>query len=113
MRATTLCLVCLISLPPSIRWTISIMFWDYDVLTERLSRTYGIRSTALDWLRSYLCDRRQTILFDPLLNCPLFQLWRPSGLRARAAAVPALHCRPAPTCYHVYMCPLIDTATSD
>src|SRR6218665_1524675 len=36
---------------------------DHDVLAERVSKTYGIRSTALDWLRSYLCDRRQTILF--------------------------------------------------
>ena len=31
---------------------------DHDVLAERLSKTYGIHSTALDWLRSYLCDRR-------------------------------------------------------
>src|SRR6218665_2754962 len=37
---------------------------DHDVLAARLSKTYGIHSTALDWLRSYLCDRRQTILFD-------------------------------------------------
>src|SRR6218665_3117899 len=41
---------------------------DHDVLAERLSRTYGIRSTALDWLRSYLCDRRQTILFDGVFS---------------------------------------------
>src|SRR6218665_1712905 len=27
---------------------------DHDVLVERLARTYGLRSTALDWLRSYL-----------------------------------------------------------
>src|SRR6218665_1724740 len=41
---------------------------DHDVLADRLSRTYGIRSTALDWLRSYLCDRRQTILYDGVLS---------------------------------------------
>ena len=41
---------------------------DHDVLVERLSRTYGIRSAALDWLRSYLCDRRQTVLFDGVLS---------------------------------------------
>ena len=29
---------------------------DHDVLAECLSKTYGIQSTALDWLRSYLCD---------------------------------------------------------
>src|SRR6218665_3237493 len=27
---------------------------DHDVLVDRLARTYGLRSTALDWLRSYL-----------------------------------------------------------
>ena len=27
---------------------------DHDVLAERLSKTYGIHSTTLDWLRSYL-----------------------------------------------------------
>ena len=45
-----------------------VMFTVHDVLAERLSRTYGIRSTALDWLRSYLCDRRQTILFDGVFS---------------------------------------------
>src|SRR6218665_339920 len=34
---------------------------DHDVLVERLARTYGLRSTALDWLRSYLLDRRQSV----------------------------------------------------
>lgn len=41
---------------------------DHDVLVERLSRTYGIRSTALDWLRSYLFNRRQTVLFDGVFS---------------------------------------------
>ena len=41
---------------------------DHAVLAERLSRTYGIRSTALDWLWSYLCDRRQTIIHDGVLS---------------------------------------------
>src|SRR6218665_1088349 len=33
-------------------------------MAERLSKTYDIRWTALDWLLSYLCYRPQTILFD-------------------------------------------------
>src|SRR6218665_566232 len=41
---------------------------DHDVLAESLSRTYGVHSTALDWLCSYLCDRRQTILFDGVFS---------------------------------------------
>src|SRR6218665_2177683 len=42
----------------------------HDVLAERLSKTYGIHSTALDWLRfyMYLCDRQQSILFDGVFS---------------------------------------------
>src|SRR6218665_1318039 len=36
----------------------------HDILTERLSRTYGICSSALDWISSYLRDRRQVVMFD-------------------------------------------------
>ena len=31
-------------------------------------KTYGIHSTALDWVRSYLCDRRKVILFDGVFS---------------------------------------------
>src|SRR6218665_228125 len=41
---------------------------DHDVMAERLSKSYGIRWTALDWLRSYLCYRPQTILFDWVIS---------------------------------------------
>src|SRR6218665_3252730 len=37
---------------------------DHDVLVERLARTYSLRSTALDWHRSYLLDRRQSVFYD-------------------------------------------------
>ena len=38
---------------------------DHDILIERLSRTYGMGgSVALSWMRSYLCDRSQTVLFE-------------------------------------------------
>src|SRR6218665_350451 len=54
MWVTMLCLVCSISLPPSIRWT--MMFWPSACL-----RTYGIRSTALSL-------RQPTILYDGVLS---------------------------------------------
>src|SRR6218665_3684645 len=43
---------------------------DHDVMAERLSKTYiyGTRWTALDWFRSYLCYRPQTILFDWVIS---------------------------------------------
>jgi len=37
---------------------------DHDVLVDRLARMYGLRSTALDWLRSYLLNRRQSVFYD-------------------------------------------------
>ena len=37
---------------------------DQDILIERLSRSYGIRSTALNWFCSYLIDRRQYVQFN-------------------------------------------------
>ena len=37
---------------------------DQDILIERLSRSYGIQSTALNWFCSYLVDRRQSVQFN-------------------------------------------------
>src|SRR6218665_3884844 len=39
-------------------------------MAERLSKIYMyiIRSTAFDWLRSYLCYRPQTIFFDWVIS---------------------------------------------
>src|SRR6218665_1349969 len=36
----------------------------HDVLVEHLARTYGLHSTALDWLSSNLLDRRQSVFYD-------------------------------------------------
>src|SRR6218665_2390170 len=36
---------------------------DHGILTERLSRTYGICLSALDWINSYLRCRRQVVMF--------------------------------------------------
>lgn len=45
---------------------------DHAVLAECLSKKYGIRSTDFDWLRSYLRDRRQNVLFDGVLSTAHF-----------------------------------------
>src|SRR5664279_2501024 len=37
---------------------------DQDILIERLFRSYGIRSSALSWFRSYLSDRKQSVQFN-------------------------------------------------
>jgi len=37
---------------------------DHDVLIECLVRTNGLHLTALDWLRSCLLDRQQSVFYD-------------------------------------------------
>ena len=37
---------------------------DHQILIERLSHTFGIRGSALDWICSYLSDRTQCIAID-------------------------------------------------
>src|SRR6218665_4047666 len=61
MRVTTLCLVCSISLPPSIRWT--TMSWR----SACRGPTGSVRPRLIGF-GSYLCDRRQTILFDGVFS---------------------------------------------
>ena len=36
---------------------------DRDILLERLSRTFGIQGTALEWFHSYLKDRMEHVLY--------------------------------------------------
>ena len=36
---------------------------DRDILLERLSRTFGIHGTALEWFQSYLKDRMEHVLY--------------------------------------------------
>src|SRR6218665_2235320 len=56
---------------------------DHDVMAGRLSKTYGIRWTALDWLRSYLCYLPQPILFDWVISVlsAVVSLWAPCSDR--------------------------------
>jgi len=37
---------------------------EQDILIERLSRSFGIRSTALNWFCSYLIDRKLSVQFS-------------------------------------------------
>ena len=53
-------LICLLDL--------SAAFEAVAVLAERLSKTCGICLAALDWLHSYLCNCRQTVLFNGVLS---------------------------------------------
>lgn len=37
---------------------------DHQILIERLEKTHGITGTALQWFKSYLCDRTQSVIIN-------------------------------------------------
>ena len=37
---------------------------DHDILVQRLEHKYGIKGTALNWFRSYLSDRTQSVVIE-------------------------------------------------
>ena len=37
---------------------------DYDILLSRLQSTFGLRGVTLGWIRSFLTDRSQRVLFN-------------------------------------------------
>ena len=43
---------------------------DHDILITRLSTTFGIRGTVLDWFRSYLSERYQSVCIDGTSSSP-------------------------------------------
>jgi hypothetical protein len=43
---------------------------DHDILLERLSTWCGVRGSALQWLKSYLADRTQSVLIGEALSDP-------------------------------------------
>ena len=47
---------------------------DHSTLLQRLSRVFGVRGLALDWIETYLTDRKQFVKIDEhssdILDCP-------------------------------------------
>ena len=41
---------------------------NHDILLSRLERTYGIESLAIEWIRSFLVDRKQQVTFRGQLS---------------------------------------------
>jgi hypothetical protein len=41
---------------------------DHRILIDRLSNTYGIKGTALDWFRSYVSNRTQSIIINETVS---------------------------------------------
>ena len=37
---------------------------DHSILLTRLSQSFGVNSSALEWFRSYLTDRKQFVVYD-------------------------------------------------
>lgn len=45
---------------------------DHDILITRLSKSFGIRGTALAWLSSYLTNRQQKVVIRAVESAPVF-----------------------------------------
>ena len=43
---------------------------DHSILIERLSRSFGLSETVLDWFRSYLFGRSQSVMVNGLKSSP-------------------------------------------
>ena len=48
---------------------------DHTTMTDRFQRYYGIKGTALKWLISYLCNRKQCIVVNGSLSKPFLLPW--------------------------------------
>ena len=44
---------------------------DHNILLKRLNLEFGIRGTALDWVRSYLTDRSHTVVINDTSSAPV------------------------------------------
>ena len=44
---------------------------DHDIMLQRLSQRLGIGNSALDWFKSYLCNREQSIFIDGKTSNPV------------------------------------------
>ena len=58
---------------------------DHQILLSRLETVFGIRFTALQWFRSYLLDRNQSIVVNNSASSSLFfsfDVWSSTGLGA-------------------------------
>ena len=43
---------------------------DHAILLKRLEITFGVRGRALDWLKFYLCSRKQSVIVDGIVSSP-------------------------------------------
>ena len=65
---------------------------DHDTMTDRFQRCYGIKGTALQWLTSYLDNRKQRIRVNGSLSEPFPLPWEvPQGVCDGTLGVHPLH----------------------
>ena len=68
---------------------------DHGILLSSLQFRFGLDGTVLSWIRSFLSDTTQRVLFDGKLHVVrvVVTLWRPTRTSAWSALVLALHNR--------------------
>ena len=43
---------------------------DHTIMIERLHKTFGIAGTVLEWFKSYLCHRSQSVIYNGTISTP-------------------------------------------
>ena len=67
---------------------------DHNILLDRLSYCFGVKSSALAWFQSYLCNRSQSVIVSNIVSSS-FELF--SGVPQGSVLAPIL--------FYLYMKP--------
>ena len=65
---------------------------DHEILLDRLHQAFGIRGSALEWIRSFVTGRVQRVVFAGEREVSRVQcdMWRPPGQCPGPDTIPAI-----------------------
>ena len=66
---------------------------DHDILLLRLECTFGLSGLVLGWIRFYLTERTQRVVYQGDILLLVSPLWGATRFLARATALSAIYCR--------------------
>ena len=63
---------------------------DYEILLDRLHQAFGIRGSTLEWIRSLVTGRVQTVVFAGEKSVESSAMWCPSGQCPGPDTIPSI-----------------------